>query len=242
MNRQTLFLLSLLLLLSACNQKHKKTLSAPTALLDQWEISAPNNEGFNGPSFEKLIRTLSDKNPKLNSLTIARHGRLIADQYFNTYTPDSLHKIWSITKAITSTLIGIAADHGLLSEKDSIYTYLSNYIHDKNSSKSTITIEHLLTMTSGLEWVELGGPKSSGFQLAYSSDWIAFVLNQPHTHIAGKVYTYSSGNSMLLAPIIKKASKMQANEFAQKHLFLPLNITQYQWDKQSEFWTKTQNG
>ena len=242
MNRQTLFLLSLLFILSACLQKNKKNFSAPLVLADSWAIAEPNKEGLNVPALEKLISAVSDENPKINSLTIARHGKLIVDEYFNGYSPDSLHKIWSITKVISSTLIGIAANQGLLSEKDSIYAYFPNYIQDKNSSKGHITIEHLLSMTSGLEWIELGGPKSSGFQLAYSSDWIAFVLDQPHTNVAGKVFNYSSGNSMLLAPIIKKACKVQANEYAQKHLFTPLNITNYEWDKQSEFWTKTQNG
>lgn len=209
---------------------------------DGWEISEPDKVGFNRQKLEKLVSNLENENPKLNSLVIARHGKLIVDEYFNGYSPESLQKIWSITKAITGTIIGIAADKGLLSEKDSIYKYLTNYIPDKNSSRGSITIEHLITMTSGFEWIELGGPKSAGFQLAYSSDWITFTLNQPHTDISGTTFNYSTGNSMLLAPIIKNATGQQAEEFAKDNLFLPLDITNYEWDAQSEFWTKTQSG
>ncbi|HNE46822.1 MAG TPA: serine hydrolase, partial [Chitinophagales bacterium] len=242
MKRQTFIILTILFSLTACSQKDKQTISTPQTLDDGWKISEPDNAGFDKQKLEKLIRGISSENPKLNSLVIARHGKLIADEYFNGYTPDSLQKIWSVTKSITGTIIGIAVDKGLLSEKDSIYKYLTDYIPNANSSEGAITIEHLMTMTSGFEWVELGGPKSAGFQLAYSTDWIAFTLNQPHTNVPGTIFNYSTGNAMLLAPIVKKATGQQANEFAKDNLFLPLGITNYEWDTQSEFWTKTQSG
>jgi CubicO group peptidase (beta-lactamase class C family) len=242
MRRQTIFILTILFSLTACSQKNKETFSTPQALNDGWEVSEPVKAGFNRHQLERLINNISNENSKLNSLVIARYGKLIVDEYFNGYSPDSLQKIWSITKAITGTIIGIAADKGLLSEKDSICKYLADYIPDENSPIGTITIEHLMTMTSGFEWVELGGPKSAGFQLAYSNDWIAFTLNQPHTNVPGTTFNYSTGNTMLLASIIKRATGQQANEFANDNLFLHLGITNYEWDTQSEFWTKTQSG
>ncbi len=242
MKRQTILLLTILFSLTACNQKNKETFSTPQSLNDGWKISSPDKLGFNQQQFESLINNVSNKNSKLNSLVIARHDKLIVDKYFNGYSPDSIQKIWSITKVITGTTIGIAADKGLLSEKDSIYKYLTDYIPVENSSIGKITIEHLITMTSGFEWIELGGPQSAGFQLAYSNDWIAFTLNQPHTNIPGTTFNYSTGNTMLLAPIIKKATNLQADEFTKDNLFRPLGITDFEWDKQSEFWIKTQSG
>lgn len=242
MKRQTFIILTILFSLTACSHKDKQTFSSPQTSDDAWEISEPDKAGLDKQKLEKLISNISNENPKLNSLVIARNGKLIVDEYFNGYSPDSLQKIWSITKSITGTIIGIAADKGLLSEKDSIYKYLTDYIPNATSSEGAITIEHLMTMTSGFEWVELGGPKSAGFQLAYSNDWIAFTLNQPHTNVPGTTFNYSTGNSMLLAPIIKSATGQQADEFASDNLFLPLGITNYEWDTQSEFWTKTQSG
>lgn len=242
MRRQTIIILTILFSLTACSQKDKKNFATPQTLNDGWEISEPDKAGFDKEKIEKLISNISNENSELNSLVISRHGKLIVDEYFNGYSPDSLQKIWSITKAITGTIIGIAADKGLLSEKDSIYKYLTDYIPNSTISKGAITIEHLMTMTSGFEWVELGGPKSAGFQLAYSNDWIAFTLNQPHTNVPGTTFNYSTGNTMLLAPIIKNATGQQADEFANDNLFLPLGITNYEWDTQSEFWTKTQSG
>lgn len=242
MRPQTLIILTLIFSLAACHQKNEQNFSTPQRLDDGWEISEQDKAGFDRQKLEKLVRNISNENPALNSLVIARQGKLVVDQYFNGYSPDSLQKIWSITKAITGTLIGIAVDKELLSEKDRISQYLIDYITDATSTLGTITIEHVMTMTSGLEWVELGGPKSAGFQLAYSNDWIKFTLNQPHSHIPGTTFNYSTGNTMLLAPIIKKATGQQANEFANDHLFLPLDIKNYEWDTQSEFWTKTQSG
>ena len=242
MSRQTLIILTILFSLTACSQKDKETFSTPQTLDDGWEVSAPDKVGFNQQQLEKLVDNISDENSALNSLVIARHGKLVVEEHFNGYSPDSLQKIWSITKAITGTIIGIAADKRLLSEKDSIYKYLTDYIPNATSSKGAITIEHLMTMTSGFEWIELGGPKSAGFQLAYSKDWIAFTLNQPHINVPGTTFNYSTGNTMLLAPIIKNATGQQANEFTHDNLFIPLGITNYEWDTQSEFWTKTQSG
>ncbi|MDX5442173.1 MAG: beta-lactamase family protein [Hymenobacteraceae bacterium] len=242
MRRKALFIINIFLVLSACNQKDKKSFSIPQNLNDGWEILEPEKAGFERQELEKLVTDLSDENPELNSLLIARNGNLIVDQYYNGYSPESLQKIWSITKAITGAVVGIAADKELLSEKDTISKYLTGYIPDASSAINKITIEHLLTMTSGYDWVELGGPKSAGFQLAYSSDWIAFTLSQPHSHAPGTAFNYSTGNTLLLAPIIKNSTGQQAKEFAREQLFLPLGIENYEWDTQSEFWTKTQSG
>lgn len=226
----------------ACDDQSFEAFTPPEPLADGWIVSTAEAEGFEAEPFEQLIAGIPAMNPKLNSIVIARHGRLIADQYFNGYAADSLHKVWSITKVVSGTLVGIAADENLLSAKDSISLYLGDYMQGVDSSKRGIQIEHLLTMTSGLEWEELGGPGSPGFQMAYAEDWIAFTLSQPHTAFPGATYTYSSGNTMLLGAILKNASGMEAAAYAEARLFKPLGITNYEWDTQSEFWTKTHTG
>ncbi len=242
MRRQAIIILTVIFSLLACNQKEEKELTIPSDLRDGWTVSKPDKEGFDQPALKKTINNIATVNPKLDGIVIARHGKLIIDQYFNGYAPAKLHKIWSITKAISGTLLGILSDKGLLSVQDSIYKYLKHYITDTLVSARNITIEHLITMTSGLEWVELGGPKSAGFQLAYSNNWIEFTLSQPEVNPAGEIFNYSTGNTILLAPIIKDVTNKQASAFAKTHLFNPLGITHFEWDTQSEFWTKTQGG
>lgn len=226
----------------SCVQKHKAEITPPISTTDDWEVSTPEKEGFKNSKLQETIADFVKDNPKLDGIVVVKNGKLIAETYANGYTIDSLHKIWSITKHITGTLIGIATDKGLLAETDSIYKYLNDYNFDTLSLAKGITIEHLLTMTSGFEWKELGGPKSSGFQLPYSNNWINFVLRQPHKYTPGAVFNYSTGNTLLLAPILKKATHKQASDFAIESLFAPLKITHYEWDTQSEFWSKTQGG
>lgn len=242
MNRPTAIIYILCVAATACLSKGSKEIAVPQKLADHWIISTPEQEGFDQQRLEQIIGEIPVKNPKLDGIVIARHGKLVVDQYFNGYSPVELHKIWSITKTITSTLLGIAMDQELLSVKDSIHQHLGDYLTNPLSSKRNITIEHLITMTSGLEWIELGGPESTGGQLPYASDWIDFVLDQPLTHPPGEVFNYSTGNTMLLAPIIKSGTALHASEFAKENLFDRLGIEHYEWDTQSEFWTKTQNG
>lgn len=239
MHRIILLLLTITAL-TACSNKKTSEANTPVMLEGDWLISSLEKEGFDSLKLVEVINDASSANKKLDGIVIARHGKLVLERYYNDYSADKLHKIWSITKPITGTLIGIASDQGMLSVTDSIYHHLENYSIDSNSAVRGITIEHLITMTSGLEWVELGGPKSAGFQLAYSKDWVDFTLSQPVVHKPGTVFNYSTGNSMLLAPILKKTTGKQARDFAKEFLFEPLEITNYEWDLQSEFWTKTQ--
>src|SRR5690606_13334193 len=145
---------------------------------------------FDDEKLDELLGSLSDENPKLNSLLISMDGDLIVEEYFNSFSQNSLQKIWSITKAISNTAIGIAVDQGLLYEKDSISQYLLDYSALLTPSTSAIKIEHLMSMTSGLGWSELGGPGSTGFQLAYSPDWIDFTLMQSLIHSPGSHFNY----------------------------------------------------
>lgn len=239
MKKQALSIIFCLLIV-ACTHSDKLTVNTPQQLADGWQVSSASEQGFNELKLQELINDIPTNNPKLDGLVIARHGKLVAEDYFNGYRIDSLHKIWSITKAVSGTLVGIASDKGLLNKTDPISKYLGTYVADTSTLRG-ITIEHLITMTSGFEWEELGGPNSSGFQLPYSKNWIEFIVNLPRIDSPSTVYNYNTGNTLLLAPILKNATGIQAHEFAVDNLFAPLGINHYEWDTQSEFWTKTQS-
>jgi CubicO group peptidase (beta-lactamase class C family) len=223
--------------ISCNNTEASKKQSGPEQLNDGWTISTPAAEGLKQDLIDQALVN-SANNEKLDALIIIRNGKLVAERYANGYGPDKLHKVWSITKAITATVTGIAVDRGAIgSVAEPMHRYMPDYPMPAGSLKE-ISIEHLLTMQSGFEWTELGGPGSPGYELPYSSDWISFALKQPHS-APGKRFEYNTGSYMFFAPIIKNATGMQAAEYAKTYLFEPLGITHYQWDKQSEFWTKT---
>ena len=237
------FLVLMLGVVTACGQQELIDLGRPMEDSDGWAASTPAEEGLNQESLRSAIQRGRNANSKLDALLVARNGKLIVDLYFNGYYSDSLHKIWSITKMISGTALGIARDQGHLSEKDSIGAHLAEYLIDKSPSIHNIKIEHLVTMTSGIAFEEfLGGSSSEGYRLPYSRDWVDFTLSLDHPYRPGSIFNYSSGNTILLAPIMKNATGLQASEFASEFLFKSMDISRFEWDKMSEFWTKTQGG
>ena len=231
-----------LFMLVQCQPSGEGEFAVPVLHDDGWEVSTPRQQGMNEELLAKLLARLPRENPGLDAFMVARHGKLVAEAYFNGYSVDQLHKIWSITKAVTGTLLGIAVDQQQLLAEDTIRSYLSAYLSDTSTTVNGITVEHLITMRSGWQWEELGGPGSTGFQLPYTTDWIRFILERPRVRKPGEVFNYSTGNTLLLAPILKEATGWPVKEYAREKLFSPMKITHYEWDTHGEFWSKTQGG
>jgi len=159
-----------------------------------------------------------------------------------TWDKDMLHVIMSDTKSITSTCIGIAIDKGFIeSVHQSIFDYLLEHQHLNTDGKDKITIEHLLTMTSGLEWDEWSAPLSSSNNdivgIWFSDkDPRSFILERQLVDEPGTSFTYSGGNMIVLGEIIKYATNMNIDEFSGKYLFEPLGIDSFDW------WQRFENG
>jgi len=187
---------------------------------------------------------------KIHSLVIIHNDRLALEKYFLGWNRHMLHPCWSATKSITSALIGIALDQNKISELDQkVFTFFSEYNDFANldERKKSITIAHLLTMTSGYPWDEISRPyvkilatffkgedvystKNDGSKLALSSDWIKYMLDYPMKTAPGDEFVYNSGCSILLSGILKKATGQSAEAFAAKNLFDAIGITDWQWE------------
>jgi CubicO group peptidase (beta-lactamase class C family) len=158
------------------------------------------------------------------------HGELI------NWDKSTLHGVKSVSKSIVSLCIGIAIDKGLIkSVHQSIFDYLPDHQHLKKSGKEKITIEHLLTMTSGLQWDEWGTSLSNEkndiiaiwFQ---DKDPLSFILEKPLVHDPGTTFNYSGGNTIILGEIIRHATKMDLEKFSETYLFKPLEIDSSDWN------------
>jgi len=178
-------------------------------------------------------------------------GKLILEDYFPGHKYDWFgpafkgewvewdqsmpHSIMSDTKSITSACVGIAIDHGFIkSEEESIFTYLPDHQHLKTAENTGITIEHLLTMTSGMEWQEWGIPYNSInnpiIGIWYSEkDPVSYILEGEITHTPGTHFRYFGGNQILLGEIIKNASGLPLDEFSDRYLFEPLGVDSANW-------------
>jgi len=172
----------------------------------------------------------------IHSVVIVRKGYIVAEQYYSRYfDKDTEHKLASCTKSFTSALVGIAISEGYILGTDvKMLDYFQDYeIENMSPQKQNITLEHMLTMSAGLDWNELDylytDPLNTNYQWKRSDDWIQFVLDRPMEYSPGEVNDYNSGLSELLAAIIQKATGIRADSFALEKIFIPLGIDDYYW-------------
>ena len=178
----------------------------------------------------------------VHSLLILKDNKIIFEKYFNNYSRNSKHALYSITKSFTSALIGICLAKGYIENIEmEVMDFFPEYestIANYDSLKAKITIKNLLTMTSGLSWDEwatsYNDPDNDVMELVRSNDWIKYVLDKPMSHAPGTYIYYNSGGSHVLSGIITKATGQSAEEFARDNLFSFLDITDWNWEKRSD--------
>jgi CubicO group peptidase (beta-lactamase class C family) len=173
----------------------------------------------------------------VHSVLIERRGKLVFERYFQGYARDDRHVVYSVTKSFLSSLIGVAIARGDLDGVDTrMLDFFPGYqrIANMDSLKQAITVEHLLTMTAGLEWdewdVPYGHPDNDISQMYSSRDWVQYVLDLPMTDRPGTRFVYNSGASMLLSAILTEATGLSAYAYGLTHLFSPLGISDWTWD------------
>ena len=195
----------------------------------QWPQAKPEAEGIDSAALASLFQGLSaDSRKDIKGVVILRHGKLVAESYFNGDTADTLHDIRSATKSLTALLMGIAIErHFVHSVDDPIALYLPGLPQD---GKQAITIRDLLNMRSGLN-ADDTDPSTPGNEdrLDESTDWIKTVYAVPMRTQPGQKYLYCSINAFLTGAIIENASKMPLDAFAKQALFEPMGIRQFEW-------------
>jgi CubicO group peptidase (beta-lactamase class C family) len=137
---------------------------------------------------------------------------------------------------MTSTLIGIAIDKDFLPDVDiRVVDLLQEYARDIADPRfGEVKLRHLMCMSSGLEWneqVSYNDPRNSEWQMVESEDWIRFVLSRPVFNDPGTRFLYNTGGMHLLSAVIKSATGLTADRFAETHLFHPMGIYAYQWNR-----------
>ena len=165
----------------------------------------------------------------IRSLLVQRHGALIAEEYFHGARGDSLYQVWSVTKSVMSILTGIALEEGYLTSLDqTLEEFLPPIVDSLPADKGEISIRHLLTMTTGLEWHELDGGGEYN-RWVTSDDMIQYVLDLPWVHTPGDVFHYHTGATHLLSVVLTEATGMSMLDFARRHLLDPLGIEEAEW-------------
>ncbi len=260
MKTYILNIIILSLLLGSCNMYNTSaqySYDAPELINDGLEVGSLVDEGMNLKAIEDAVNgILGGRYPEVHSMLIYKDGRLVLEEYFQgheyqwdapyhhgdlvIWDRDMIHHLMSSTKSVTSALIGIAIDQGFINDvHQSIFDYLPEHGYMATGGKEVISIEHLLSMSSGLEWREWSAPYSSGENPCIGiwfldMDPISFILGMPLVDKPGTNFNYSTGNMVVLGEIIHNATQLSIDEFARIYLFEPLGIDTADWALQYE--------
>ena len=166
----------------------------------------------------------------INSIIVVKKGKVLVEEYFNGEGHDTLHDIRSAGKSITSALVGIAIDKGLVRGVDEkLFSFFPGVECQSNLDprKKTISLKHVLSMSFGL--AEPGEYPSWENRAWYTINWIGDVLCQPIEYEPGSQFDYDSAAPALFGPIIEQSSGLSVGQFAEDFLFQPLGIEHYKW-------------
>lgn len=161
--------------------------------------------------------------------------------YFNpwwhpTYRGGDLHSLQSVTKTVTSVVIGTAVTRGEFPDLDTpiLAFFDTTRVRHVDARKRRVTIRHLLTMTGGFDWNEglpYTDPRNDAVVMENSYDWVTYAVDRPMAVEPGTRFNYSSGESVLLAHIFRVATGLDLETYAARHLFGPLGVGRWYWKR-----------
>lgn len=182
-------------------------------------------------TYEKLteLKELITSNtyPKIDAVLVSRNNEILIEEYFHYNDQNRTHQTRSSHKSITSVLAGIAIDQGLFTVDDEIGQYVTEW---KDDPRGKITVKDLLEMRSGLaceNFFDVGPDCES--EMFESDDWLAYILEIPKRYEPGLQWEYTSMEPELVGLIITRTCKTTLMEFADKYLFKPLEIKNFEW-------------
>ena len=194
---------------------------------DKWQISTPETQGLHSKLLLEMMTHIKKNGYNIQSVTIVRNGYLVLDAYMHPFNDSQKHEIFSVTKSVTSSLIGIAIDKGYIKDVDQTITELfpNRKIANLDNLKKLISLKDLLMMASGLDCNDATANKWAGtIAMKKSNDWTQYTLDLPMAQTPGKFFHYCNGVSHLLSAILHESTGMNTIDFAKKYLFDPLGI------------------
>lgn len=220
-----------------------------------WDLVSPSEAGLDADILERLQEQISaGAFPNVHAVLIVRSGMLGFEQYTGDYGPSIMHYTASVSKSVGSVLFGQALDAGKIEGvKDlGLDTPLWQVLPDhsdtfaEDTSKHSILLRHVLTMSSGIGWDEstypYSDPRNDWNRASRSEDPVAFALSKPLANDPGKVFNYNGGMAIILSYLIQRGTGEPADEFAKKHLFGPLGIDEFEWERLPSGLTDTDGG
>jgi len=241
----------------------------------EWRSSTPKEQGMDQTILENLHQEfVSGQHGYIDGMLLIRNGYVIYEKaythnyqalfegrgepgQYNYYDPKwhpyyergVLHSMQSVSKSVTSALVGIAIGRGEIPGVDIPVTpYFSEFKYQTvdDPLRVEMTLEHLLTMTAGIRWdeesVPYTHPANSCAGMEQSQDWVQFVLDQPMAEQPGSRFLYNSGATVLISYLLEQSTGKEVEEYAAEFLFGPLGIKNFFWKKTPRGLADTEGG
>lgn len=204
-------------LLAACTSdpeiKPQATLASPAEF--EWERMTPQEAGFDPKRFQRVIDETREH--RSACLVVVKDGKLIVEKYWRGETPETSRPVFSVTKSVASTLVGLAQDDGDLTIDDRASKYIPQW---RDGPSETVTIRNILANDSGRQW----DPDLDYRRLFLIENRSEFAIGLGQMAEPGKVWAYNNAAIQSLDRILHDATGKRPYEMARDRIFQPLGM------------------
>lgn len=211
--------------------------AAPLRLDDGWPVARVEDVGISRQGIERFVQMLIDmpmdslSSSQIHSLLIARHGKLVVEEYFHGYHRDLPHDTRSAAKSWTAVLLGAAMQAGVPIRLDTpVYrTMLDSLPRDLDPRKRAMTLEHLISMTAGYDCEADSAPGNEDVMQSQTAepDWYRYTLNVPMLTAPGDTIVYCSIEPNLAGGILRKVAGEPLPDLFYRLVARPLEMSHY---------------
>lgn len=186
--------------------------------------STPEAEGVSSEDVLKFLDAAAKSEHEFHSIMMLRHGKVVAEGWWNPYKPDLKHTMYSCSKSFTATAVGFAVAEKKLAVEDKVISFFPDETPANVSPNlDKLKVKHLLSMSVGQNF-DATGP------VVLTSDWVRTFLNIPIIHEPGTKFLYNSAATYMLSAIVQKVTGEKILDYLTPRLFKPLGITGIDWE------------
>jgi len=197
----------------------------PPGIKDSLPRSTPEAEGVSSRGILDFLDAVAGNRHELHSFMFLRHGKVIAEGWWNPYNPNLRNTLYSLSKSFTSTAVGFAVSENRLTVNDKVISFFPEYLPDSISPfLAVMKVKDLLTMSTGQF------PEPTWTIIFKDTNWVKAFLRYPVVNEPGTKFMYNSASTYMLSAIIRKVTGQNVIDYLTPRLFRPLGIEGMDWE------------
>jgi CubicO group peptidase (beta-lactamase class C family) len=197
---------------------------AESSLVGALPRGTAQDAGVSEAGIMAFLDAIEAADMELHSLMILRHGKVVAEGWWEPYGPQFVHTMYSMSKSFTSTAVGLAVAEGKLTVEDQVISFFPDDLPEKISDNlAAMKVKHLLTMTPGNEKEPTG-------KVVGTDNWVRTFLAQEISHEPGTDFIYNSVATYMCSAIVQKVTGQTVLDYLTPRLFMPLGISGMRWE------------